>query len=372
MIYKHAHLVSPGFEIEDGFLEVNNGLISALGPMSDAPSGEGENLGGQMLVPGFIDLHAHGAGGADVCDASVEGLKVIADKKGLEGVTTWLPTTLTLPAERLEDIFRAVAQWAPDADISVPGIHLEGPFVNRGQAGAQNPEFVRLPDVDELKKLHAIFPISVISLAPELEGAINLIRAARDLDIVVSAAHSKATHAEIREGMAAGMTHLTHFGNAMTPLHHRELGMIGAGLLEDGLKLEVIADGIHSSDDFLRLLLKVVPLERLMLITDSMAAAWQGDGDCKLGGLDVTIADGSARLQDGTLAGSTLKFMDGFRRIMELSDQPAHKLIAMTSLNQAKSLGLKDRGILEVGKRADICLLSEDDTDCAGFVARLS
>lgn len=357
MLYTHAHLVSPGFEIEDGFLEASDGIITALGPMTEAPVGEARDLEGKMLLPGFIDLHSHGAGGADVCDASVAGLDVIAEKKKQEGVTTWLPTTLTLLPERLEKVFKAVAEWAPASSISVPGIHLEGPFINREQAGAQNPDFVRLPDVVELTKLHAIFPIKVISLAPELEGAIDLIKAARALGIVVSAAHSKATHAEIQEGMEAGLTHLTHYGNAMTPLHHRELGMIGAGLLEDGLKLEVIADGVHSSDDFLRLLLKVVPIARLMLITDSVAAAWQGDGAYDFAGLSVVIKDGVARLANGALAGSTLKFDDGFRRIIGLSDRLVHELVAMTSLNQAKSLGLDDRGTLAVGKRADLAVL---------------
>ncbi|MEN8694166.1 MAG: N-acetylglucosamine-6-phosphate deacetylase [Akkermansiaceae bacterium] len=357
MLYTNAHLVSPGFEIENGFLEVEDGLIKSLGPMSEVREGKEVDLEGNALLPGFIDLHAHGAGGADVCDASIEALDTIAQKKILEGVTTWLPTTLTLPHQQLVEVFEVVKEWAPSAPLSVPGIHLEGPFINREQVGAQNPEFVRLPDIEELKALHAIFPISIISLAPELEGAIELITVARKLGIVVSAAHSNASHTEISAAMSAGLTHLTHYANAMTPLHHREIGMVGAGLLEDGLKLEVIADGIHSSDDFLRLLLKVVPLERLMLITDSMAAAWQGDGDCKLGGLDVTIQDGIARLQDGTLAGSTLRFMDGFLRIAELSGRALHELVAMTSFNQAKSLGLTDRGVLEVGKRADLYVI---------------
>lgn len=362
MRYTNAHLVSPGVEIREGFLEVENGLITALGPMSslsEAPVGESEDLGGKMLVPGFIDLHAHGAGGSDVCDASVASLETIAQMKILEGVTTWLPTTLTLPSERLETVFQAVREWAPSAPLSVPGIHLEGPFINGEQAGAQNPEFVRLPHVAELQKLHTIFPISIISLAPELPGALELTLAARELGIVVSAAHSMATHRQIREAMDHGLSHLTHFGNAMTPLHHRELGMVGAGLLEEGLNLELITDGIHLSDDFLRLLFKVVSSERLMMVTDSMAASWQGDGIYEFGGLEVIICDGVARLPDGALAGSTLNFFDGFRRMLRLSERPAHEVIGMTSLNQAKSLGLTDRGCLEVGKRADLYIVPE-------------
>lgn len=360
MIYFNAHLISPGFEIEDGFLEVKDGLILALGPMSECPSGVSENLEGKMLLPGFIDIHAHGADCADVCDASVESLQHIAERKLQEGVTTWLPTTLTFAEDRLVEVVSTVAEWAPSAPLSVPGVHLEGPFINAEQAGAQNPEFVRLPNGDELRRLHEIFPAKLLSLAPEMDGAVGLVRTATELGIRTSAAHSKATHAELRAAMGAGLMHLTHFGNAMTPLHHRELGMVGAGLLEDDLMLEVIGDGVHLSDDFLRLLLKVVPIERLILITDSVAASWQDDGEFDFAGLTVTIRDGVARLSDGTLAGSALKFNEGFKRMAELSGLPLSELVTVTSLNQARSLGLDDRGELAVGKRADLVVLDSN------------
>lgn len=360
MLWKNAHLISPGFEIEEGFLEEKGGLIAALGPMSECPSTDGEDLAGKMLLPGFIDLHAHGADGADVCHASVESLKHIAEKKIQEGVTTWLPTTLTLPEDQLENVVKTIAQWATSAPLSVPGMHLEGPFINAEQAGAQNPEFARLPDVAELKKLHAIFPAKILSLAPDLDGAVHLIEEATKLGIRASAAHSKASHDGLRRAMAAGLTHLTHFGNAMTPLHHRELGMVGAGFLEDDLLLEVIADGVHLSDDFLKLLLKVVPIERLMMITDSVAASWREDGEFQFAGLTVTIEEGIARLADGTLAGSALKFNEGFKRLASLTDLPLSEVVAITSLNQAKSLGLDDRGELSVGKRADLTILNSN------------
>lgn len=357
MIYSNANLISPGFEIEDGFLVVEDGFISNLGPMSECPSGASKSLEGKMLLPGFIDIHAHGADGADVCDASLESLQHIAERKLQEGVTTWLPTTLTLAEDYLMEVVLTVEKWSPSAPLSIPGVHLEGPFINAEEAGAQNPEFVRLPNGDELRRLHEIFPAKLLSLAPDMDGAVGLVRTATELGIRTSAAHSKATHAELRAAMLAGLTHLTHFGNAMTPLHHRELGMIGAGLLEDDLMLEVVGDGVHLSDDFLRLLLKVVPIERLILITDSVAASWQDDGEFDFAGLAVTIRNGVARLADGTLAGSALKFNEGFKRMAELSGLPLSELVAMTSLNQARSLGLHDRGELVMGKRADLVVL---------------
>ena len=141
MLLKNAHLISPGLVIEDGFVQIDDGLITKLGPMSElSDDSEGIDLEGNYLLPGFIDIHAHGADGCDVCDASTESLQHIAEKKLAEGVTTWLPTTLTQPKEKLREIVQTIADWAGSAPIRVPGMHLEGPFINRKQAGAQNPE----------------------------------------------------------------------------------------------------------------------------------------------------------------------------------------------------------------------------------------
>ncbi|MGJ8695555.1 MAG: N-acetylglucosamine-6-phosphate deacetylase [Verrucomicrobiaceae bacterium] len=361
MLFQHAHLISPGLEIPNGFLLVDDGLITALGEMADAPaSSDTTDLAGQLLAPGFIDIHSHGADGADVCDASPESLQHIAEKKLQEGVTTWLPTTLTQPAERLVQIVGTIRDWAPSAPLSIPGIHLEGPFINREQAGAQNPAFTRYPDPLELRQLHAIFPALILSLAPELPGALELIREARALGITPSAAHTKATYETLCDAIGFGLSHLTHYGNAMTPLHHREPGIIGGGLLEDSLMLELIVDRIHLCDDMIRLILKTVPLERLMLITDSVAASWRKDGTFQLGGLDVIIKDSAARLADGSLAGSTLKFNEGLRNLSAISDLPLAQLIGTTAANQARSLGLRDRGTLTLGNRADLVVLNQN------------
>jgi len=362
MIFKNAHLVSPGFEITEGFLQVENGIILAIGLESEAPeSGEVIDLEGRRLLPGFIDIHCHGADGADVCDASVKGLQHIAETKLKEGVTTWLPTTLTQPTEKLVDVVKTIAEWAPGAPLSVPGCHLEGPYINRKKAGAQNPEFTRLPDPLELRKLHDIFPAMILSLAPELPGGLEIIREARALGITASAAHSDADFSTISDAIGFGLTHLTHFGNAMTGLHHREIGMVGAGLVEENLMLEIIADGVHLCDDMLSLLLKLVTIDRLMLITDSVAASWQKDGETSLGGLDVIIKDGQARLKrNGSLAGSTLHANHGLRRLAGLYEGPLSEIVAASSANQARSLGMRDRGHLEVGKRADLVVLDDE------------
>ena len=361
MLLKNAHLISPDLELTNGFVLIEDGLISKIGPMSELDdASEGIDLEGNLLLPGFIDIHAHGADGCDVCDASADSLQHIAERKLAEGVTTWLPTTLTQPREKLREIVQTIADWADSAPIRVPGMHLEGPFINRDQAGAQNPEYVRPADPAELRELHEIFPACILSLAPELPGGLNLVREARSLGIIASAAHTKASYDEIMEAMGFGLNHLTHYGNAMTGLHHREIGVVGAGLIEDGLRIELIADGVHLAPEMLQLVFEKIQTKRLMLITDSVAASWKEDGEMTLGGLDVIIEDSMARLKsNGALAGSTLQYPIGLRHIHELTRIPLQDLVETTSWNQARALGLSDRGKLEPGFLADLVVLNE-------------
>ena len=357
MLLTNAHLISPGFSIEGASVLIEDGIITEI----DSHRSGDLDLGGKMLLPGFIDIHSHGADGADVCDASTGSLEHIARTKLREGVTTWLPTTLTQPPEDLVKIVETVAGWAKSAPISIPGMHLEGPFINREKAGAQNPEFVRPPDVRELQRLHQIFPACVLSLAPEMPGADNLIQEAAALGITCSAAHTAANYATIKSALDLGLKHLTHFGNAMTGLHHREIGVVGAGLIEEALHLELIADGIHLTPDMISLIMNTVPRDNVMLITDSVSASWQPDGEASLGGLDVVIHEGVARLKEnGALAGSTLRFNQGLKLVREVTGEPLEELVATTSWNQARSLGFSKVGKIELGFRGDLVVLSED------------
>lgn len=369
MIITNAHIISPGFERKNASVSIKDGVIHEVGELRKGDL----DLGGKMLLPGFIDLHAHGADGADVCDASTESLEHIARTKLKEGVTTWLPTTLTQPAERLLEIVKTIRDWAPNAPLHIPGIHLEGPFINVEKAGAQNPQFVREPDLNEIRELHATFPISILSIAPELAGAFNIIREAMAMGIISSAAHTMAGYDTVTRAMGYGLKHLTHFGNAMTGLHHRDIGVIGAGLLEKTLKLEVIADGIHLSPEMLELIFANVPRQNIMLITDSIAASWQSDGETKLGGLEVEIHDGVARLKnDGSLAGSTLRYPQGLQLIHELTNEPLSELVATTSWNQARALGYPKLGKIEKGFTADLIVINDDFEVEHSFVDGLS
>lgn len=363
-LIQHARIVSPDLEIEDGALLLEDGRIAAVYE-AGATLPEADTVidaAGRIAMPGFFDIHCHGADGHDVCDNSLEGIRHIAKKKLQEGVTTWLPTTLTQPQDKLEEIAGTIAEYMANPEFTrTPGVHVEGPFINKEKAGAQNPEFVRLPDFGELKRFHDIAPALIVSLAPEMPGALELIREAAAIGITSSAAHTSATAAQISDAKASGLKHLTHFGNAMTPLHHREIGVVGAGLIDDSIKIELICDTVHLAPDMLKLIFQLVPINRLLMITDSMAASWIGNGECLLGGLEVVVKDDVARLKNGgALAGSALLFNVGLRNIANLIDLPLREIVKTTSWNQAQSLGLEGFGKLEPGYHADIVLLDSD------------
>jgi N-acetylglucosamine-6-phosphate deacetylase len=360
-LIQHVTVISPQQRREAQSILIEDGMIAMVGAESVAAD-EMIDGTGLLAVPGLFDIHCHGADGADVCDNSLDAVRHIARKKLAEGVTTWLPTTLTQPRETLCEIVGKVAQYRAQQDLTrCPGLHIEGPFINKEKAGAQNPEFVRLPDWEELRGLHEIAPARIVSLAPEMPGAGELIAMATKAGIVCSAAHTSATYAQLAEGIAAGLKHLTHFGNAMTPLHHREIGVVGGGLYDPRVNIELICDTIHLCPDILKLIFTVVPIERLMMITDSVAASWIGNGTMQLGGLDVVIENHVARLKvGGALAGSTLLANEGLRNVVEVTGLPIEKVIQATSWNQAQSLGLAGFGKIEARYHADITLLRED------------
>lgn len=367
----NARVVSPDLDLPNAAVLIEDGRIASIIEGNNMPtSAEKINAHGRILMPGFIDIHSHGADGADVCDDSLEALEHIGRRKLQEGVTTWLPTTLTLPKERLKSVAGRIAKYAGDAKFTrSPGMHVEGPFINKERAGAQNPQFVRAPDFAELEDLHSIMPAAILSLAPEMPGAIELIKGSRALGITCSAAHTAATAAQVFAACDAGLTHLTHYGNAMTALHHREIGVVGAGMMDERLMIELITDGIHLSPDMLRLVFTTIPIERLMMITDSMAASWMENGETSLGGLAVAVEDGVARLKEGgALAGSALKMNEGLRNLAHVTGLPLAELTKVTAWNQARSLGWEGFGKIVPGYHADLVLMDDSFSVWKTFV----
>lgn len=371
-LIKNAHIISPDLEIKNGAIAFENGKITAVyesgAVLPDAAVIF--DAEGNYAFPGFVDIHAHGADTKDVCDNDLESIRHIAKRKLEEGVTTWLPTTLTQPQDKLLEIAATCAKYRDNQEFAkTPGLHVEGPFINVSKAGAQNPEFVRKPDFAELKAIHDICPATVFSLAPCQEGAAEVIKQAKEIGISSSAAHTEATYADVLAAKEAGLTHLTHYGNAMTALHHREIGMVGAGLIDDDLKIELICDGIHLAPDFVKTIFKLKPIEQILMITDSMAGSWIENGECSLGGLEVIVENKVARLKHGgALAGSALLFNEGIKNVVEYTGLPLHQIVKATSWNQAQSLGLEGIGKIEADFCADITILDKQFNVIETFV----
>lgn len=355
----NCRVISPDLDLQNARVRLEGGRITGVAAEEGLPLvGEITDAAGRWLVPGFIDIHTHGANGFDTCDGAGERVRGMAEAKLREGVTTFLPTTLTLGEERLVEVMRGVAEYQADmTHAKAPLVHVEGPFINPKCAGAQNPAFVRPPDVAELDRLRAIAPVGIVSLAVEQTGGTAFVAAMKERGITCSLAHTAATLADFTAAKAAGLKHLTHFCNQMTALHHREIGCVGAGLLDDEILIEMICDKIHLCPDMLRLVWKLKPVRQLMIITDSMSASWLPDGTYDLGGLTVIVKDRQARLENGALAGSTALYFEEFRNILDVTGLPPSTVIQATSWNQARSLGLPNVGKIETGFLADLALL---------------
>ena len=360
----NVHLISPGSEPSDPTtISFQDGRIHQIGKEANPEARTLIDGGGELYaLPGFIDIHTHGANGCDFTAGTLDAVNTIAEAKLKEGVTTFLPTTWTESEERLLAMARAAADYRASGErfARAPFLHVEGPYLNPTQAGAQDPDLMRPPSVAEIDAMHAICPVGLISVAPELEGMSNFIRALVERGITVSAAHTAATRAEFGAARALGLTHLTHFCNQMTGLHHREIGLVGAALLDDEVMIELICDTIHLCPDMIELVFRHRSLDQLMLITDSIAASHLGEGTYPLGHTNIIVKDGAARIPAGNLAGSILKFDEGLRNVARITGRSLSELVPTTAANQARSLGLTDRGTLELGQLADLVLLDRE------------
>ena len=342
---------------------IENGRIAYIGNEENIePIFETDGI----VVPGFIDEHIHGAGGADAMDGTVEALQTISEFLAREGTTGFLATTMTQSPENITNALKAVKKVREKGGYKgaeVLGVHLEGPFISPKHVGAQPLEYVATPDAELFDKYNEASgnSIIIVTLAPEVEGGLGLVKHLSNIGVVASVGHTGGKYADVVNAVAAGATNVTHTYNAQTGLHHREAGVVGAAMLLDELNCEMICDTIHVSVPAIKLVIKNKPHDKYTLITDAMRAKGMPDGKSELGGQDVFVNNGEARLADGTLAGSVLKMNVAVKNLVEKAGVPFTDAIDFATYNPAKNIGvLHERGTIEVGKRADLTVLNSD------------
>jgi N-acetylglucosamine-6-phosphate deacetylase len=359
-----ARVLTPGGEWPVGWIAVEDRRIAAMGqgrPPRGAEAGaEVLAADGLVALPGFIDLHVHGAVGADVMDADPEGLARMARFLAGHGVTAWLPATMTATGpdtERALEAVRAVA-GPVDGGATVLGAYLEGPYLSPARAGAQDPTLIRPASRAEATRLLELGVIRVLVVAPEVEANRWLIGEAAARGVTVSAGHTDATYDQALAAVQAGVGHVTHAFNAMRPLGHREPGMLGAALVTPELRCELVADNVHVHPAAMRLLARAKGPEGVVLVSDAMAATGLPDGAYTVGDRPAFAMDGAIRLEDGTLAGSVLTLDRALHNLQAATGRPLAELWPAASRNAARAIGVDDaKGTLEPGKDADLVLL---------------
>jgi N-acetylglucosamine-6-phosphate deacetylase len=350
-----ARVVLPTGTVDDGRLAVDGTHIAAEAP----PGAETVDLTGHWVVPGFVDLHNHGGGGASFTSGTAEEVLQGIHTHRLHGTTTLVASTVTGDLDFLARRAGLLAELAEQGDIA--GIHFEGPFISPCRKGAHSEELLRDPDPALVRKLvdaargHA----RMVTLATELPGGIDSVRMLADQGVIAAVGHTDATYEQTAEAIEAGARVATHLFNAMPPLGHRAPGPITALLEDERVTVELINDGVHLHPAALRLAFHHAGAARVAFITDAMDAAGFGDGRYMLGPLEVEVEDGVARLVDGgSIAGSTLTLDRAFKRAVTVDGLPVEDAVAALSANPARLLGLSDRvGSLEPGKDADLVVL---------------
>ena len=360
MLIKNCNIIYLD-KIEKGSVLIENGKIKEINP-SNVNDTEVIDAEGLYLSPGFIDVHIHGAGGCDTMDGTVESINTIAKTIVEHGTTSFTPTTMTVAAEDIRKSMKVIKKLKEEGTegANVLGAHLEGPFISPKAIGAQNPNFLLAPSVENYNKIVGDYGDAVVSItmAPEVEGAKELIKYLSDNGVTVSMGHTKATYDEAIEGIKCGACHSTHLYNAMTPFTHREPGVVGATFDTD-ITTETISDGIHISYPALRTAYKQKGTDKVLLVSDAMEACGMPDGQYSLG--DVIVKNGAARLLDGTLAGSVLTLDKAVKNIYSNSNYPLNEVVRMATYNGAKHCHVEDhKGLIKEGYDADLILFNED------------
>lgn len=364
MLIKNVKIIFPD-SISSGSIIIQNNKIYKIflnhTPKYDGDVFDGENL---YLSPGFIDIHIHGALGYDTMDGNLESLKQISKTLLKHGVTSFLPTTMTCSKEEIQNAIKnvSIAMKENETVNNILGVHLEGPFISEHKIGAQNPNFLLEASVENFKEIVGDYEktIKIVTLAPEIIGAKDLIKYLNSKNITVSIGHTNAKYEEAIEGIKNGISHATHLYNAMTPFTHRDPGVVGA-ILNSNVTAECILDGVHIHYASLDIALKIKSSDKIVLITDAMSACCMKDGEYSLGGQKVIVKDSEARLENGVLAGSVLTIDKAIRNVKNNLNIDLNEIIKLVTINPSKVCNTHlNKGIVKENYDADLILFDED------------
>ena len=371
LLLRVSQAVLPQRLAEDVSLRIVGDRIGEIadGTISNRES-ESIDLDGLTLFPGFIDLHIHGSVGVDTLVASASDLGVVSEFLAKQGVTSWVPTLVPAAHEQYESAVQAIThsvaeqQAKPATGARVLGVHYEGPFVNEAQCGALRREYFKTftshKDIEQLPLPTFVGAVKVMTIAPEIEGGVDLVTELVKRNWVVSIGHTRADVKTLDRALSAGAKHMTHFMNAMAPLHHRAPGPIGWGLVHDDVTCDFIADGIHLDPLVLKLLLRTKGAERLSMISDAIAPTGMPDGGYQIWGQTIDVKNGKTSNARGSIAGSVISMLDAVRKMRALGASGL-ELARMAGTNPAKLLRIDDEcGSIETGKRADLVAVDTD------------
>ena len=360
MLFKNANIFTQCGSFQLGSFRVEGGVFTEI--LDTVPAEEGVDLQGACVIPGLVDVHNHGNSGADFSDGDYEGIRTMAGYLATCGVTSFAPASMTLPYEVLEKAFTAAAKFhedAPDGCARLMGIQMEGPFFSEKKKGAQNGAYLKDPDFEAFQKLYEASRglVRIADVAAELPGAAEFTRKASKL-CTVSVAHTDAGYEDAKAVFDAGATHLTHLYNAMPGIHHRKPGPIGAASEKETVYAELICDGQHVHESAVRMAFRLFP-GRICLVSDALRCCGMPDGEYELGGQQVFLKGGIARLTDGTIAGSATNLYDCMRKAVSFGIPKEEAILSATAI-PAQQIGRPEIGTIAPGKLADFVVCTED------------